>query len=38
MNNQIVNLRESLTTPGLDSGPHTIKWHPERYGNEGPVC
>jgi transposase InsO family protein len=27
VNEQIVNLRETLTEQGLDAGPHTIHWH-----------
>ena len=27
LNEQIVNLRETLNSEGLDAGPHTIQWH-----------
>jgi len=33
VNQQVVNLRETLTSQGLDAGPHTIQWHLQRGGH-----
>lgn len=30
---QILNLRETLTTQGFDAGPHTIAWHLQTHHN-----
>jgi transposase InsO family protein len=33
VNNQILNLRDQLSSQGLDAGPETIRWHLQQHHN-----